>query len=195
MVKAPKLSRLKIIGGDLRRRWIEFPDTQEIRPTPNRVRETLFNWLMEIVPGARVLDAFSGSGALAFEALSRGAAKVVAVEKNPAFAEQIRKNALKFGLSAKVFEVISGDFFPQTDPSEFLSRAPFDLVFLDPPFHQNFLPKALTLLEQNALLAKAHYIYFEVEKAFDFALLPARVEILKNQTAGQVKYGLCKLPF
>ena len=100
---------LKIIAGHWRGRWIEFPDTQEIRPTPNRIRETVFNWLMKDIQGACCLDAFSGSGALAFEALSRGAARVLAFERNAAFATEIKRNAQK--LKAENLTIQAKDFF------------------------------------------------------------------------------------
>jgi 16S rRNA (guanine966-N2)-methyltransferase len=182
-----KLSKIKLIAGKWRGRWIEFPDTQEIRPTPNRVRETLFNWLMTKISGARCLDAFAGSGAVALEALSRGAASVIAFEKNPSFAAQIKANAIKFG--AENFNIQVADFFD----FPFTQAMQFDIVFLDPPFQRNLLIPALAILTQKNLLASEHVIYFEVEKPFDLKQLPPEVEILKNQVAGEVRYGLLRI--
>jgi 16S rRNA (guanine966-N2)-methyltransferase len=182
-----KLSKIKIIAGKWRGRWIEFPDTQEIRPTPNRVRETLFNWLMMKISGARCLDAFAGSGAVTLEALSRGAASVMAFEKNPNFAAQIKANAIRF--AAENLNLQVADFFH----SAFVPGTQFDIVFLDPPFQRNLLMPALEILIQNNLLASEHSIYFEVEKQFDLTRLPPEVEILKNQVAGEVRYGLLRV--
>lgn len=188
MSATKKISYLKIIAGRFRGRRIEFPNTEAIRPTPNRVRETLFNWWMKLVSGAHCLDAFSGSGALAFEALSRDAASVVAIEKNVMFANQIQQNALKLGVEN--LEVMRGDFFTFHKQLSCIRETGFNLIFLDPPFYQNLLIPALTQLIKNNLLAEEHCIYFEVEKNFDLTALPESFEILKNQVAGQVRYGL-----
>lgn len=180
-----KKSRLKIIAGQWRGRWVEFPDTQAIRPTPNRVRETLFNWLMTWIADSTCLDAFAGSGALSFEALSRGASHVLACEREGLFARAIQENAARF--HAENLEIRSEDFFSVSAFHQ------FNIVFLDPPFHQNLLLSSLDYLVKNNLLAKDHRIYFEVEKAFDLSKLPSNIEIIKNQVAGEVRYGLLRV--
>ena len=179
-----KTSRIKIIAGRMRGRWIEFPDTVAIRPTPNRVRETLFNWLMQRISAARCLDAFAGSGALGLEALSRGAAYVCAVERCSEFAQALNKNAIK--LQVNSLEIMMGDFFAKK------FSGPFDLIFLDPPFNQNLLLPALQHLIAENLLADNAMIYFEAEKEFDLSKLPCEFEVVKNQLAGQVRYGLLR---
>jgi 16S rRNA (guanine966-N2)-methyltransferase len=180
-----KTSRIKIIAGRMRGRWIEFPDTSAIRPTPNRVRETLFNWLMQRISGACCLDAFSGSGALSLEALSRGAACVYAVERHTEFARALNENAIK--LQAHSLKIIVGDFFEKKFSQQ------FNLIFLDPPFNQNLLVPALNYLTTENLLANNAMIYFEVEKEFDLLTLPSEFEMVKNQVAGQVRYGLLQV--
>ena len=178
-----KAAQVKIIGGTLRSRLVKFPDHVAIRPTPQRVRETLFNWLMLVIRDAVCLDAFSGSGVLGFEALSRGAKEVYAVEQNYALLKSLKENARCLNLSA--WQGSAGDFLQQTFPPNY-----FTVVFLDPPFKQNLLLPALQHLITENLLAKEHWVYFEVEKTFDLSQLPACWMIVKNQVAGQVRYGL-----
>src|SRR5262245_50763453 len=129
---------LRIIGGALRgRRW-SFPDAPGLRPTPDRVRETLFNWLAPHIGGMRVLDLFAGSGALAFEALSRGAASALLVEQDRATAANLRATAQRFGLAATRIEGGDALAFLRVQPAHSC-----DLVFLDPPFAQDLLQPAL----------------------------------------------------
>ena len=183
-----KPSRVRIIGGKWRGRWIDFPDLPTLRPTPNRIRETLFNWLMQDIQGARCLDAFSGSGALAFEAVSRGASEVLAFEMNRETMRALKENQAR--LIAPELHFLQQDFKNSTNA---LGDKPLDIIFLDPPFHQNLLSEALTHLMQTYTLAKNHRIYFEVEKTFDMTSLALPVEILKEQVAGDVRYGLLTL--
>ena len=148
--------QLRIIGGEWRSRRLRFPAIDGLRPTLDRVRETLFNWLQFDVEGARVLDAFAGSGALGFEALSRGAKEVIFLEKNPKAAVQLKENLST--LKARNAQVWAGDALNwlQQNPE------PYDLVFLDPPFGQQLLqpaidsltllPGALVYLEHEAQL-------------------------------------------
>lgn len=126
-------SQVRIIGGSLRGRKLSFADLPGLRPTGDRVRETLFNWLQPLIEGARCLDLFAGSGALGIEAVSRGAAEVVLVDNAPAVIRQLEKNRSAFNLDR--LTVV------RADALQFLDRAPspFDLVFLDPPFHGDLL--------------------------------------------------------
>lgn len=181
-----KRAQVKIIAGALRGHLVKFPESVAIRPTPQRVRETLFNWLMHVIRDAVCLDAFAGSGALGFEALSRGAKAVYAVERDPILLKALRENAYRLNLSAWHGSV--GDFLKHTFPCHH-----FNVVFLDPPFKQNCLLPALQHLITDQLLAKTHYVYFEVEKTFDLSQLPACWTVVKNQVAGQVRYGLLQL--
>ena len=141
-----KANQLRIIGGQWRSRRIPIADVVGLRPTPDRVRETLFNWLQQSILGARCLDLFAGSGALGFEALSREAAQVVLVEQDSRAFTQLQLNATTLG--ATQAQLIHADAF------SYLQRETeaFDVIFLDPPFHCALPEKALTLLiEQNLI--------------------------------------------
>jgi 16S rRNA (guanine966-N2)-methyltransferase len=176
---------VRIIGGAWRGRRIEFPDLPGLRPTPNRVRETLFNWLQFRISGLRCLDLFAGSGALGLEALSRGAAEVVFVETSPAAAQALRAQLKRLGGEARscVLEMGAARYL----------RAPgeaFDLVFLDPPFGQNVLPDCLAQLSAGHWLKPGAQLYLESARAPDLPPLPAGWQALKSKTAGQVGYHL-----
>ena len=177
-------NKLRIIGGEWRSRQIVFADAPGLRPTPDRVRETLFNWLQTDVPGSRCLDLYAGSGALGFEAASRGAVQVTLVESNPQTCRQLRDNIGV--LAAKQLEVVTAEV------ERFLQKpaTSFDLVFLDPPFAQNRVSPACQLLEQQGWLTPYAKIYIEAERQLRLADLPANWRMLKNKTAGQVGYYL-----
>jgi 16S rRNA (guanine966-N2)-methyltransferase len=157
MVRATKsagpANEVRIIGGAHRRRLLRFPSEFGLRPTPDRVRETLFNWLGQDLAGFRVLDAFAGSGALGFEAASRNAAKVVMLDANPRVIKVLETNRDLIGLAQ--VEIV------QADAAGWLSRheGRYDLIFLDPPFGSNLMPKALPLA--IARLAEGGWIYME----------------------------------
>ena len=175
---------MRIIGGAWRGRRLRFPPSQEIRPTPDRVRETLFNWLAARVPGARCLDLFAGSGALGLEALSRGAAQVIFIERDPAAARAIAARLEEWGARAARVE--------QTDARRFLEHAPaepFDIVFLDPPFASNLLAEAAARLEQGGWLADEALMYVE-SPADTSPPLPPGWTLLKAKRAGEVGYHL-----
>ncbi|WP_445401953.1 16S rRNA (guanine(966)-N(2))-methyltransferase RsmD [Zobellella sp. An-6] len=175
---------IRLIGGQWRGRKLPVLDSEGLRPTTDRVKETLFNWLMFDIRGCRCLDLFAGSGSLGFEALSRGGAEVVLVEKDPRVAQQLRRNLASLpGARGQVFN---------TDALAFLQSAatPFDLVFLDPPFHQDLLPEVCRLLEQGGWLADGARLYIEREQAAEALLLPANWRRLKGKQAGQVCYQL-----
>ena len=175
---------LRIIGGAWRGRRLRFPPSPEIRPTPDRVRETLFNWLAARVPGARCLDLFAGSGALGLEALSRGAAHVTFVEHDLAAASEIRARLAQWGAHEATVE--------RTDARGFLERqptAPFDIVFLDPPFDSKLLEAAAARLEQGGWLADEALVYVECPSDAQ-ASVPAGWIPLKAKRAGEVGYHL-----
>jgi 16S rRNA (guanine966-N2)-methyltransferase len=175
---------LRIIGGAWRGRRLRFPPSPEIRPTPDRVRETLFNWLAARVPGARCLDLFAGSGALGLEALSRGAAHVTFVERHPAAAREIAARLDEWGARTGVVE--------QTDALDFLNATPtepFDIAFLDPPFASPLLAKAVARLEQGWLADDA-LVYVECPAASPAPPVPSRWRPLKAKQAGEVGYHL-----
>ncbi|WP_420800900.1 16S rRNA (guanine(966)-N(2))-methyltransferase RsmD [Pseudomonas cavernicola] len=177
--------QLRIIGGEWRSRQFSFPMAHGLRPTPNRVRETLFNWLAPYVAGARVLDLFAGSGALYLEALSRGASMALALDLNAAAIASLRQalDTLKCG---------NGQLL-QSDALRYLENQPstaFDLVFLDPPFSQNLLLPACTLLEEKGWLASDAWIYTESETSPSSLGLPGNWRLHREQKAGQVYYAL-----
>jgi 16S rRNA (guanine966-N2)-methyltransferase len=170
--------RVRIIGGSLRSRLVQVPSRPGLRPTPDRVRETLFNWLGQELHGLNCLDLFAGSGALGFEAASRGAARVVMVDSDNLAVEFLRKNRTALGTD-QVDVVQSGAL-------QFLARAKerFELVFLDPPFRQNLLPEVLAALPER--LSTGARVYVESAEA----LVPPGWNELKRGRAGQVSYQL-----
>ncbi len=178
------MNQVRIIGGAWRSRRIMFPDAPGLRPTPDRVRETLFNWLQADVPFSRCLDLFAGSGALGFEAASRGAREVVLVDSHPAVASQLRASAALLGADQVAVAAVKAEAF--------LARPPqvFDLVFLDPPFAQGWPPRICALLECGAWLAPGAKIYLEAERGWTLSGLPDHWRLLKRQAAGEVAYYL-----
>jgi 16S rRNA (guanine966-N2)-methyltransferase len=180
-------NRLRIIGGRWRSRRLHFPDVPGLRPTPDRVRETLFNWLTPLLPGARCLDLFAGSGALGLEALSRGAAEVLFVEHHDSIARQLEANL-------KMLDNRGGRVV-QTDAERWLQDASqeiasgFDIVFLDPPFGQNRLPTLCSQLHQHGWLARDARIYLEAERDAKLCL-PAHWQLLREKFAGRIAYRL-----
>lgn len=179
-------NQLRIIGGEWRSRLISFPDIPGLRPTPNRVRETLFNWLQYDIPGSRCLDLYAGSGALGFEAASRGAKEVVQVEQDTNVCKALRENAAK--LKASQISSIHADvlhFLTATKPE------PFEIVFLDPPFGLNLVSQTCRLLENHNWLSDHALIYIEMEsdkkQRDDF---PVSWVCKKSKQAGEVSYQL-----
>ena len=176
----------RIIAGQWRRRRLHFPALPGIRPSPDRVRETLFNWLRDRVEGASCIDLFAGSGALGLEALSRGAASVTFVDKERPAAEAIRGH-LEL-LKAEGGEVVQADAFA------WLAGTPkaVDLVFLDPPFDADLVPQACARLAQGWLKAGAWvYVEHAVERVPE---LPAGWQVLKESRAGRVGFRLVTGP-
>ncbi len=176
-------NQLRIIGGRWRSRTISFVDAPALRPTPNRIRETLFNWVQAIVPGANCLDLFAGSGALGFEAASRGAATVTMVENNPHTVQQLEIN--QSVLEADAVRLV------QASAIDFLASSTdrFNLVFLDPPFHQGLLQQTCEQLMKGGHLLPDALVYLEYEKSEDVTL-PDGLEWLRQKTSGDVSYGL-----
>ncbi|HCN46018.1 MAG TPA: 16S rRNA (guanine(966)-N(2))-methyltransferase RsmD [Pseudomonas sp.] len=177
--------QLRIIAGEWRSRRLSFPHAPGLRPTPDRVRETLFNWLAPYIEGAKVLDAFTGSGALYLEALSRGAGDAVAVDSNAAAISSLRDNL-------EVLRCPRGQVV-QSDVLRYLqgeAKQQFDVVFLDPPFHQDLVPQACELLENGGWLADHSWIYIESETAPSSLNLPGTWRLHREKKAGQVHYAL-----
>jgi 16S rRNA (guanine966-N2)-methyltransferase len=176
--------QLRIIGGAWRGRKFRFPEGEAIRPTPDRVRETLFNWLMGRVDGARALDLFAGSGALGLEALSRGAAHVTFVERDLAAARGLESLLAMLGEQRAVVE--------QADALRFLAGAPrpFDLVFLDPPFDSDLAVRAAAALAAGGWLAAGALVYLELPARWPLPSLPPAWRLVKSGRAGDVGYHL-----
>jgi 16S rRNA (guanine966-N2)-methyltransferase len=177
---------LRIIGGRHRGRRLQFPAGVEIRPTPDRVRETLFNWLQPRIDGARVLDLFAGSGALGLEALSRGAAHVTFVEKDRRAAAAIEQLAKEWQESAAVVvcaEALGWLSAPQP-------QAPFDIVFLDPPYDASVLGAAAAGLADHGRLAPDARIYLERRARDPLPALPGTWREQRGGRAGEVGYHL-----
>lgn len=176
---------LRIIGGTWRGKKLRFPDRPEIRPTPDRVRETLFNWLGPRIAGARALDLFAGSGALGLEALSRGAAQVVFVERDAAAAQQLRAHLAAWGAVGGRVECADALGFLAGVPQ------PFELVFLDPPFAgAGLLSAAAQRLAAGGWLSADARIYVEMAARAPLPQLPAGFLPLKAKQAGEVGYHL-----
>lgn len=177
-------NKLRIIGGEWRSRQLNFQDTPGLRPTPVRIRETLFNWLQHDVIASRCLDLYAGSGALGVEAASRGAKAVVQVENNAQACRQLKENIVK--LEAEQIKIVQQDVF------RFLAgdTEPFNLVFLDPPFAKQMAQQTCQWLEDKGWLAPNGKIYVEVEKGVQINDMPENWLQLKKKTAGEVDYYL-----
>ncbi len=187
MAKA-KGNCLRIIGGEWRSRRLAFPDVEGLRPTPDRVRETLFNWLQGRIEGAHCLDLYAGSGALGIEALSRGAAEAVFVDSDPKVVRQLEENLQILGSQ--------GGRVVRSDVLNFLRGGgrPYDLVFLDPPFRRDLLEPAVRLLSAGGWLAPKAWVYLESESEAETPpALPASWEELRRRDAGQVSYRLVEV--
>jgi len=179
--------RLRIIAGEWRGRILTFPDNPGIRPTPDRVRETLFNWLQPTIAGVYCLDLFAGSGALGLEALSRGASHVDFVERE-------QKSARAIGEHLELLKSDRGEVFRE-DAFLFLEKrdlSPYNLIFLDPPFNKDMLEKVFLLLDRSVLSPKLR-LYIEVEQGADELQIPSGWGVARKGDAGQVRYMLLEV--
>jgi 16S rRNA (guanine966-N2)-methyltransferase len=179
-------NRLRIIAGRWRGVPIDFPPLPEVRPTPDRVRETLFNWLQPAIVGASCLDLFAGSGALGFEAVSRGALRAVLVDRDPQLARHLKETAIKLHAADEV-EVVASEAL------QFLRRAvqPFDVVFLDPPYASTVLSEVCSRLAQGWLAPNA-LVYLEAPAESGLPALPMSWSVHRSKRAGQVGYHLLR---
>lgn len=173
---------IRIIGGQFRGKKIQFPEVEGLRPTPDRVRETLFNWLMKDIKDARCLDAFAGSGAIGLEAFSRGASRVVFIEQSPLAHASLHKIINQF--NNPVLKLIKADTL------DYLKKCTeqFDIIFLDPPFAKDFIPQCLDTIAQNQLLAKGGLVYIESPSSIEPN--EHQWQPIKMKQAGQVIFGL-----
>jgi 16S rRNA (guanine966-N2)-methyltransferase len=181
--------RLRIIGGEWRSRQIEFPNVDEIRPTPDRVRETLFNWLQGHIHGARGLEPFCGSGILSLEAASRGANHCLALDQSALAITAIKHNLAEWGIKSDRVQC------EVQDARAWLNHytgEPFDLVFLDPPFADGDITAILTKAASDEVLAEDGLVYVETPQALISQDLPSGLEIHRQKRAGAVHYCLLK---
>jgi 16S rRNA (guanine966-N2)-methyltransferase len=178
-------SQLRIIGGQWRGRKLSFRAAEGLRPTTDRVRETLFNWLQPVIHGARCADLFAGSGALGLEALSRGATHCDFVDSSPAATQQISAHLDTLGASE-----LGGCHNQPAGP--FLQRGglPYDIVFIDPPFSSALVGPSCTLLAENDLLVQGARVYIEMGSKEPLPELPSDWALLQDKTAGGVAYRL-----
>lgn len=176
--------KLRIIGGSLRGSRLAVPDRPDLRPTPDRARETLFNWLAGIVDGASCLDLYAGTGALGIEALSRGAASCTFVERDRDLVRELSANLERLKIGGGVVEC--------SDAIAFLRSVPrrFDLVFLDPPFQAGYWEAAAQLLESGGWLADAAHVYLERPDDAAGLALPENWLAHREARAGDVRFGL-----
>lgn len=175
---------VRIIGGQWRGRKLSFPDLADLRPTPDRVRETLFNWLQPYIGGARCLDAFAGSGVLGFEAASRGAESVELLELDAAAIKSLRSNQqLLKAANCQVFAKEALAFIANTSQT-------YDVVFLDPPYRANLWHDITHLLEKQNCLLPHSVVYLECPAKGELPDVPENWTLIKDKSAGEVRYCL-----
>ncbi|WFF37910.1 16S rRNA (guanine(966)-N(2))-methyltransferase RsmD [Moraxella nasibovis] len=183
-------NQVRIIGGQFKRRNISFIDADGLRPTPDRLRETIFNWLMGDLQDAKVLDVCAGSGVLGFESLSRGASFAVMIEANQAQASELKRNADVLKLSKSDIHIIHAtaqSALPTLDAS-------FDVIFIDPPYALNLWHEILTLIIKHRLTHADTLIYIESDQALDRLIESFSLDIIKSAKVGQVFAGIFKPP-
>ena len=183
---------VRIIAGAWRGRRVAFPDLPGLRPTPDRVRETLFNWLQLSLADARCLDLFAGSGALGIEALSRGAGFSLFVEQAQMAARGLQGELTRLGGSLRSRVVEMGVTRFLRSPRETFG-GPFDLIFMDPPFGQDVLANAIPLLDAGDWVKPGGLVYLESEKSLGVPAVPSHWEVLKSKSAGEVGYHLARV--
>ena len=188
-MKKEKKGEIRITGGKWKGKKIYFDLSDDLRPTPDRAKETLFNWLGQDLNMIRCLDLFSGTGALGLEALSRGAKKVTFVEKNKDYLQKIKKVYLEMSEKADC------DFF-SVECLEWIknnnSGTKYDLIFIDPPFNKNLIHDLLTAILEKELLSKNGQIYFEFEKKLDLEI-PESLNLKKKKSLGKKSYVLAEV--
>lgn len=177
-------THVRIIAGRWRGRKLPVANVEGLRPTGDRIRETLFNWLMGDIAGARVLDLFSGAGSLGLESLSRGASELSMVERHPHAAKQLRENLKTLGAeSARVIESDAINWLEQN------AAQPYDLVFIDPPFSQDLWQASFDKLEAGGYLHSGSAIYVECERNHPLST-PPNWHLHRDKNAGNVSFRL-----
>lgn len=184
-------NQLRIIGGQWRGRKLPIPQLEGLRPTTDRVRETLFNWLATEIPGARCLDLFAGSGALGLEALSRGASFSCFIDTATPAIQQIDSNlALLDCNTAATYPMAATQWLKQFDGS---SQQAFDIIFIDAPFGKNLVAECLQLIDQQSLLSSNSLVYLETNRDEATPAIPEQWQLHREKTAGQVSYRLYRI--
>ena len=190
-MKKEKKGEIRIIGGKWKGKKIYFDLNDDLRPTPDRAKETLFNWLGQDLKKMYCLDLFSGTGALGFEAFSRGAEKVTFVERNKEYLQKIKKVYLEMSEKADC------DFFC-AECLEWIqnnnSGITYDLIFIDPPFNKNLIHDLLAAILEKELLSKNGQIYFEFEKKLDLEI-PESLNLKKKKSLGKKSYVLAEVTY
>lgn len=181
------MNAVRIIGGTWRRRLLRFPEAEGLRPTPDRVRETLFNWLGQDLTGLSCLDLFAGSGALGFEAASRGAERVVLVEKAPRVLAALRQNAEHLGADPARLEIRAGDAVQYVASTQ----ERFDVLFLDPPYRQGWMGRLAPFLDRIANPGAALYVEAECEMGIEGRQIPGWC-VVRHGKAGEVHFHLLR---
>lgn len=184
--KNAPLGQVRIIGGTWRGQKLNFVPVEGLRPTVDRIRETLFNWLAPTIYEAHCLDLFAGSGALGFEALSRGASSATLIEQDPAAIRLLQQNQSR--LKAEHAHIVKANALEWLRTTK--AFQPFDIVFLDPPFAASLLQSCCDLLKQKSFLAANAYIYMESDSNQPPPIIPTSWCALKEKTTGQVTYRL-----
>jgi 16S rRNA (guanine966-N2)-methyltransferase len=186
--KGKPSNSLRIIAGKWRSRKLSFPDLEGLRPTADRVRETLFNWLQERIVRADCLDLFAGSGACGIEALSRGAKQVTFLDVSPLAIEAIRSN---LGLlQAGGFSLVCEDSLTWLSSLKRPEGPCFDIAFIDPPFASSLLGRSIAALEASGLLREEALIYLEAAQEIESVQVPGNWQLRKSKRAGMVYYYL-----
>ena len=185
--KKSRQGQLRIVAGNWRSRLLQIADVPGLRPTAERIRETLFNWLAPRIRGARCLDLCAGTGALGIEALSRGASSVVFVERSPVATKTLKANiASLFATGVEVLNIDAQKYLAGS------STEAFDIVFIDPPFTDDLQHELCRLLAEQQWLADDARVYLEMDRDQPELRLPENWQELKNKTAGNVRYILAK---
>lgn len=179
------MAKLRIIGGEWRGRKLEFANLPGLRPTPDRIRETLFNWLAPYLAGSRCLDLYCGSGALGFECLSRGAASVTMVDQAPAVAQSIKRNCAM--LASEQVQFVRADVLSWLREAKF--AAPHDIVFVDPPYRQALLEPTLMALQHSHTVREGSWIYTEAPRQTAIPA-PKQWVLHRDKQAGNNRYCL-----
>lgn len=190
MVPKSKVSlsgKVRIIGGRWRGSHLIVPEAEGLRPTGDRIRETLFNWLQPHLPDSICLDLFAGSGALGFEAASRGASQVIMLESSLVVAKKLEQEKTRLGADEVRIHCQDGILFLQMS-----TPGAVNIAFLDPPFGSGLMDEAIAILEERQWLADGALIYLETDRAAPRPVIPSHWEFLKQKVTGKVAYYLAR---